>query len=159
MDTEKYHNKLVNSDRVEACTTCSSEKNTRREFSEGKHPTFTDADYKGDLEPNEVFAIGLAVTQGKRSGLKEWLLRDYRISEVKNLETASRSNIHVMTNRATYVFEYDSDDYTWNSIHIPVVCKITAKEFSVEPGQVPDPVLERSDDKLYELKEEARKSV
>lgn len=135
MNSEKYHNKLVNADRVEQCS-------------------FDSNDYKGDLEPNEIFAIGLAETQGKSSGLKQWLLEDDTILGAKNLEALSSAKVHVKTERATYVFEYDSDDYTWCFSMVPVVCKITAKEFRVDLDNIPDPVLEVADDKLVELVEE-----
>ncbi len=139
MNPEKLHNDLVNADRVESCT-------------------FTDAAYKGDLNPNEIFVIGLAVTQGMSSGLKQWLVEDKEVLGVKPLSNLSTDKIHVKTNRATYIFEYDQDDYSLN-IGCTVVCKITGKEFYIENYDImPESVLEAVDDKVGELIEQAKES-
>jgi len=139
MNPEKLHNDLVNADRVESCT-------------------FTDAAYKGDLNPNEVFVIGLAVTQGTSYGLREWVLEDTEVTEVKHYERVNNvaNKIHVSTNRATYIFEYDSDDYSLN-IGCIAECKITAKEFELDTDRIPESVLEAVDDKVAVLREENSK--
>lgn len=140
MDSEQLHNKLVNASRVEGCT-------------------FTEKDYNGSLDPNEVFAIGLAVTDGTHAGLKDWLLDDEKVLGVMGAKLQTINKIHVKTQRATYVFEYNPDDYSMN-IGVDVVCQITALEFYIEDDDlIPDSVLEHASDTLADLTPSNRQSL